>query len=76
MESSKLKELFKSDHDISKPVDEEEKMGWKDLFIICLGMWFSMWAVVIGFTIGTMLPPMKAIVVCFLGFLATGYILV
>lgn len=72
MESSKLKELFKSDHDISKPVDEEEKMGWKDLFIICLGMWFSMWAVVIGFTIGTMLPPMKAIVACFLGFLATG----
>lgn len=67
-----IQDFIKSDYDISKPVDEKEKMGWQDLFIICLGMWFSMWAVVIGFTIGTMLPPAQAIAACFLGFLATG----
>jgi len=68
-----LKKLSQEDSDVLRaPTLEQNQLTWPALSIMFIGMWFSMWAVVIGFTIGTMLPAGQAIVACFLGFLSTG----
>lgn len=68
----RLKRLSEADKDVMTSVSEEHRMTWPHLTITFTGIWFSMWSLVMGFSIGTVLPPMTAISAVLVGFIITG----
>lgn len=65
-----IKKTMSVDTDIND--NSGEKMNWRSSTMVFIGMWFSMWAVTVGFTLGQVMSPIRAILACVVGFLCTG----
>lgn len=66
-----IKKSWEADSNIEE-VQESVMMSWPSTTIIFIGMWFSMWAVTVGFTVGSMMPPVQAMLACLIGFSFTA----
>lgn len=68
----KLKKMAEVDTDVTTSVSKEDRMTWPHLTVTFTGIWFSMWSLVMGFSLGTVLPPKTAVGAILIGFFITG----
>ena len=67
----RIENISKDDNDINV-VNKKDRMSWGNATIVFIGMWFSMWAVTIGFTMGRAMPFGQAVAACLIGFGVTA----